>query len=65
MSFLTDVFSCSKYCPALLETVDLRESNRNFRDFGLLNVDFKRRNCLLAQCASASNAVGSDTDIFN
>jgi len=65
MSFLTNVFSCSKYCPTLLETVGLRVSNRNFRDFGLFDVDFKRQNCPSAPHASASNAVGSDTDTFN
>ena len=36
MSFLTNVFNCSKYCPTLLETPGLRVSNRNFRDFVLL-----------------------------
>jgi hypothetical protein len=52
-----DVFSASKYCPTLSETVDLRVTNRNFRDFGLFNVDFI--------CASAANAIDTDTDIFN
>jgi len=27
-----NVFSSSKYCPTLLETVGLRVPNRNFRD---------------------------------
>jgi len=52
-----DVFSASKYFPTLSGTVDLRVPNRNFRDFSLFNVDFI--------CASAANAIDTDTDIFN
>jgi hypothetical protein len=43
--FLLNVFSGSKFCPTLLETVGLRGPNRNFRDFKLFRVDFSRRNC--------------------
>jgi len=48
-----------------LETVAQRWPNRNFRDFGLFTFDPKRRICPSARCASAANAIGSDTDIFN
>ena len=37
----------------------------NFRDFGLFNVDFKRRNCPSARNSSAANTIDSDTDTFN
>jgi hypothetical protein len=40
-------------------------TNLNFRDFSLFNVGFKRRNCPSAWCASATNAIDSDTCIFN
>jgi hypothetical protein len=39
--FLKGVFNGSKYCPTLLETVDLCVPNDNFRDCNLLNVDFE------------------------
>jgi len=32
---------------------------------GLFNVEFKRRNCPSARSSSATNAIDSDTDIFN
>jgi hypothetical protein len=38
--------------------------NRNFRDFSLFNVDFKRRNCPSARCASAANAIDRDNAIL-
>ena len=63
--FITSVCSGSKYCLTLLETVDLRAPNRNFKDFSLFNVDFKRRNCPSLRYASAANGFGSDTDICN
>jgi len=46
----------------LLEGVGLRVPNQTFRDFRFFNVDFKRRKCLSARCASVENAVDSDTD---
>ena len=61
--FLLNVCSGSKYCLTLLETFGLRMPNRNFRDFSLFNVDFKRRNSPSARCSSAANGIGSDTDI--
>jgi len=63
--FLKNVFSGSKYCPTLLETVGLRVPNLNSREFGLFNVDFKRPNCPSARWALATNDIGSDNDIFN
>ena len=63
--FLTGVFSASKYFPTISETVGLRVPNRNIRDFSLFNVDFKRRIRPSARCASAENAIDTDTDIFN
>jgi len=65
MSFLTNVFSGSKYCFIILEIDGLRVPNRNFRDFSLLNVDFKRRGCPSVRYASAANGIGSDTDMRN
>ena len=62
--FLTNLFSDWKYCPALLETVCLRLPDWGFREFSLLNVDFRLRNCPSARCISAINAVGSATDIL-
>jgi hypothetical protein len=63
--FKKDVFGGSKYFPTLFETVVSRVLNRNFRDFSLMNVDFKRRNCPYAGCASPANAIDSDIGIFN
>jgi hypothetical protein len=63
--FLTGVFSDSKYCTILLETVGLRVPNRGFRDFGLFNVDFKFRNSPSARCVSATSATDSVTDLLN
>jgi hypothetical protein len=39
--------------------------NRNLRDLSLFNFDFKRRNYPSARCASAANAIDSETDTFN
>jgi hypothetical protein len=54
-----------KHFPTLLEAVGLGVPNQNFRDFGLYNVGFKRRECLTARCTSAANAIDSYTDISN
>jgi hypothetical protein len=63
--FKKDVFSGSKYCPTLLETVVPRVLNRNSRDFSLMNVDFNRRNCPYVECASSANSTDSDIGVFN
>jgi hypothetical protein len=39
--------------------------NRNFGDFGSFSVGRKRRICLSAGCASATDAIGSDIDIHS
>ena len=39
--------------------------NRNFRDFTLCRVDFKRRNCLPAKRASVAAAINSDTGVVS
>ena len=53
-------FKIFSYC---FDGVGLPVLNQNFRDFSFFNVDFKRRNCPSARCASVANAVDSDTDI--
>ena len=40
-------------------------TNQNFWDFRLFTFDFKCWNCPSAWCASAANAINSDTEIFN
>ena len=65
MSFFNEYIQWSKYCPILSENVGLGVPNRNFRDFSLCNVDFKIRDCPSARCASAVNAIDSDTGIFS
>jgi hypothetical protein len=52
-------------CILFFLPVGLRVPNRNYTDFSLLKVDFKRRKCPSARCASAANAIDSDTDMFN
>jgi hypothetical protein len=64
MSFITDLCNGSKYCHTLLQTVDLRVTNRNFRDLSLFTVDFKSRNCPSPRCAPAAKVIASDIDIF-
>ena len=59
------VFSGSKYCHTLLETVGLYVPNDNFRDFNLFNVDYKGQTCPPAQCTFAENAIDNDIDIFS
>jgi hypothetical protein len=48
----------------LFETSVLLVPKRNLRDFTLLNVDFKRRNCPSARYASAANIINRDTGVF-
>ena len=43
----------------------LRKQNRNFRDCASFNVGCKHRICPSAGCASATNAIGSGTDIYS
>jgi hypothetical protein len=62
---LTDVLNGLKYRPTLLKNVGLCVPDRNFGDFSLFKVSFKRRNCSSARCALATNVIDSDTNIFN
>jgi hypothetical protein len=62
---LLNVYTGSKFCPTLLDTVGLHVPNRNFRNFKLFHVSFNRRNCHSARCASAANAISRNTCIFN
>jgi hypothetical protein len=59
--FKLNVYTCSKSCPALLETVGLLVSNRNLRDSAMLNVVFKRCNCPSARCAVSANVISMDS----
>ena len=58
---LLNIYTSSKSCPALLETVGLLVSNRNLRDSAMLNVVFKRRNCPSARCAVSANVISMDS----
>ena len=54
-------------CPARMSHVTsllLMAQNGNFRDFGSFSVGRKRRTCPSAGWAPASNAIGTDTDIY-
>jgi hypothetical protein len=62
--FLTQVYSGSKFCPSILETVGLRVPLRRIRDFALFSVCSSCKNCPSARCASAANAVCSDDHVF-
>jgi hypothetical protein len=53
-SFKKVVSSGLTYCPKVLKTVAPRVLNRNFREFSLINVDFRRRNCPYAECTWAA-----------
>jgi hypothetical protein len=61
--FLINVFSDTKYCPSVLETVSIRVPTRNIRNFTTFSCSFSH--CLTARCISAANAVCKSTDIFS
>jgi hypothetical protein len=63
--FLLNIFSGSIFCPTLVETVGLRVSNRDFRDFKLFHVDFSRRKCPSARWASAANGISRNICTLN
>jgi hypothetical protein len=54
--FKKDVFSGSKYCPTLLETVVPQMLNQNSRDFSLMNVL-----TLIVETALTSDALRQQT----
>jgi hypothetical protein len=62
--FLTKVYSGSKFCPSVLETVGLRVPPRRIRDFALFSVCCSCKNCPSARCASAANVVFRDDHVF-
>jgi hypothetical protein len=62
--FLTQVYSGSKFCPSVLETVGLRVPPRRICDFALFSVCSSCKKCPSARCASAANAVCSDDHVF-
>jgi hypothetical protein len=62
--FLAQVYSGSKFCPSVLETVGLRVPPRRIRDFALFRVCSSSKNCLSARCASAANVVCRDDHVF-
>jgi hypothetical protein len=58
--FLTQVYSGSKFCPSVLETVGLRAPPRCIPDFALFSVCSSCKNCPSARCASTANVVCRD-----
>jgi len=60
---LAIAYSGLKLCRPF-ETFVLLVPIRNLRDFTLLNIDFKRRNCPSAGYASATNTISNDTGVF-
>jgi hypothetical protein len=62
--FLIQIYLGSKFCPSLLETVDLRVPARYIRDIALLNAHFSSNNCPSTSYASAPNAVCRDADVL-
>jgi hypothetical protein len=54
----------SSYCVVIVLLLSFR-ANRNFGDFSLFNIAFKRRKCSAVRCASAANAIDSAADIIN
>jgi len=48
---------------SFLENFCLRVPNRNFMDFGLFNVDFRRRKGPSARWTSAANTIDGDNVI--
>jgi hypothetical protein len=61
--FLIQVYRGLKYCPSLLEAVGLRDPTRYLRDFSVFNFSPSIINCP-ARCASATNVVCRDFDVF-
>jgi hypothetical protein len=60
--FLINVFSGTKQCLSVLETVGIRVPTRNIRNFNTLSCSLSH--CPSARCVSAANAVCKYTDIF-
>jgi hypothetical protein len=62
--FLNQVYSGSKFCPSVLETVGLRVPPRRIRNFALFSVCSSCKNCPSARYASATNVVCRDYHVF-
>jgi hypothetical protein len=62
--FLIEVYLGSRFCPSVLETVDLRVPTRHVRVFPLLYVCPAIKHRPSARCTSAANVVCRDFDIF-
>jgi hypothetical protein len=61
--FLINVFSGTKQCQSVLETVGIRVPTRNIRNFNTFSCSLSH--CPSARCVSAANAVCKYTDIFS
>jgi hypothetical protein len=64
MPLFINVYNGYKSCSSLLETVGFSGPSRNFRDLILFTVASSRKNCPSARCASVSNTVFKDAEIF-
>jgi hypothetical protein len=62
--FLTQVYSGSKFCPFVLETVGPQVPPRRIRDVALFSVCSSCKDCPSARCASAANVVCRDDHVF-
>jgi hypothetical protein len=63
--FLLNVYSGSKFCPALLETVGPCVLNQNFGEFTCLMGDLKCGCCPSAICALMASVISKDIGILN
>jgi hypothetical protein len=64
MRFTCYFYNGFKFCPSFLETAGICVPTRNVRDFPLFTLGFYRKICPSARCASATNIVCKDIDIF-
>jgi hypothetical protein len=60
--FLINIFSGTKCCSSVLETVGLRVPTRNMHNFNMFTCPSSH--CPSARCVSTANAVGTFTDVF-
>jgi hypothetical protein len=59
-----NVCICVKFCHCLLQTVGIRVPVRNSGDFPLFPVGFLCKCCPSVTCASTTNTIYTDIDIF-
>jgi hypothetical protein len=62
--FVIKVFLGSKSCPSTMDIIGLRVPTRNLRDFPLFHVSSSYKNCPSGQCATATNSVCNQLDVF-